>query len=234
MADISTVLRASDSVLGWFRLPVKSFAVIAGIFVLGSAGAIASVYWLNPLIPPTLYAVQGAPFTAMVESVWEGSTTIPAGRELTKVFRDSAGRQRDESPALEEAIVTGVPVAIHIYDVVKKRMIELDPQRRTAVVRRMDHIGRPVTIDLSVNPAIPDHPSKDGEYLGMKQIAGQEAWGQHLVQTYNYPDGHVSTMVRDLWLSTVYKMPLMQVRDDARLGKLTCLRFPPEYAVAYR
>jgi hypothetical protein len=28
-------------------------------------------------------------------------------------------------------------------------------------------------------------------------------------------------MVRDLWLSTVYKMPLMQVRDDARLGKLT-------------
>jgi hypothetical protein len=28
-------------------------------------------------------------------------------------------------------------------------------------------------------------------------------------------------MSRDLWLSTVYKMPLMAVREDAQLGKLT-------------
>jgi hypothetical protein len=55
----------------------------------------------------------------------------------------------------------------------------------------------------------------------MQQIAGQETWGQHLVQTFHYADGHTATSVRDLWLSAVYKMPLMQVQEDGQLGKLT-------------
>jgi hypothetical protein len=100
-------------------------------------------------------------------------------------------------------------------------MIKLDPEHKTATITRMEHMGRPVKIDPSVNSAVPDHPAKGGEYLGIQQIAGQEAWGEHLVRTYHYPDGHIQTLVRDLWLSTVYKMPLMQVREDVRLGRLT-------------
>ena len=202
-------------------MKVRVLAPSLGIFLLGMAVATAAVYSRNPLIPPAFYAVQGAPFTAMIESVWEGSSTAGPGRESTKVVRDTAGRERFESPSLEEAAVTGEPARVDIYDVVKETTIQLDPQRKIATVRHMDRMSRPTTVDLSVNPIIPPHPAKGGEYLGMQSIAGQEAWGEHLVQTYHKPDGHTATTVRDLWLSTVYKMPLMQVREDVRLGRLT-------------
>jgi hypothetical protein len=55
----------------------------------------------------------------------------------------------------------------------------------------------------------------------MRSIAGLDAWGEYLVQTYHYTDGHVSTTERELWLSTLYKMPLMQIRDDPRMGMLS-------------
>ena len=202
-------------------MKVRVLAPSLGIFLLGMAVATAAVYSRNPLIPPAFYAVQGAPFTAMIESVWEGSSTAGPGRESTKVVRDTAGRERFESPSLEEAAVTGEPARVDIYDVVKETTIQLDPQRKIATVRHMDRMSRPITVDLSVNPIIPPHPAKGGDYLGMQSIAGQEAWGEHLVQTYHKPDGHTATTVRDLWLSTVYKIPLMQVREDVRLGRLT-------------
>ena len=202
-------------------MKVRVLAPSLGIFLLGMAVATAAVYSRNPLIPPAFYAVQGAPFTAMIESVWEGSSTAGPGRESTKVVRDTAGRERFESPSLEEAAVTGEPARVDIYDVVKETTIQLDPQRKIATVRHMDRMSRPITVDLSVNPIIPPHPAKGGDYLGMQSIAGQEAWGEHLVQTYHKPDGHTATTVRDLWLSTVYKIPLMQVGEDVRLGRLT-------------
>jgi hypothetical protein len=191
------------------------------VLMLGMAATAATVYSKNPLIPPALYPVKGAPFTAMIESVWEGSATIRPGREWTKVVRDTAGRERIESPVMVEMAVTGEPGRIDIYDFAKERMIQLDPQQKIAIVRHMDRVGQPIKIDLSANPTIPGHTPKGGEYLGMQQIAGQEAWGEHLVQTWHYADGHTTTMARDLWLSTVYKMPLMAVREDAQLGKLT-------------
>jgi hypothetical protein len=200
---------------------IRFFGVGSGVFMLGVAVAAAGIYARNPLIPPALYPVQGAPFTAKIESMWEGTATVPAGRELTKVVQDAVGRTRFESPAMEEAVVTGEPVRIDIYDFAKERMIQLDPQHKIAIVRRMDRVGQPIKIDLSANPATPGHPVKGGRYLGMQQIAGQEAWGEHLVETFHYVDGHTATSVRDLWLSTVYRMPLMQVREDGRLGKLT-------------
>lgn len=200
---------------------IRSFGFGPCVLMLGVAAAAATVYSRNPLIPPALYPVQGAPFTATIESVWEGSATIRPGREWTKVVRDTAGRERIESPVMVETAVTGEPGRIDIYDFAQERMIQLDPQQKIAIVRHMDRVGRPIKIDLSANPTIPGHALKGGEYLGMQQIAGQEAWGEHLVQTWHYADGHTTTMVRDLWLSTVYKMPLMAVREDARLGKLT-------------
>jgi hypothetical protein len=201
-------------------MTIRFFGFSLGILMLGVAAGAATIYARNPLIPPALYPVQGAPFTATIESVWEGAA-VPPGREVTKIVRDTAGRERIESPAMEERVVTGEPGRIDIYDFAQERMIQLHPQQKIAIVKRMEHVGRPVKIDLAANPAIPDQPAKGGQYLGMQQIAGQEAWGQHLVQTFHKADGPTETTVRDLWLSTVYKMPLMQVREDARLGKLT-------------
>jgi hypothetical protein len=200
---------------------IRFFGFGPGIFMVGVAVATAGIYARNPLIPPALYPVLEAPFTATIESRWEGTPTHPPGRELTKVVRDTRGRERIESPAMEEAVVTGDPARIDIYDFAQEKMIQLDLQHKNAIVSRMEHVGRPIKIDLSANPALAGHLPKGGEYLGMQQIAGQEAWGQHLVQTFHYADGHTSTSVRDLWLSTVYKMPLMQVREDGQLGRLT-------------
>jgi hypothetical protein len=200
---------------------IRFFGIGSGVFMLGLGVATAGIYARNPLIPPALYPVQGAPFTVTIESVWEGTPTHPLGREFTKVIRDTSGRERIESPAMEEAVVTGEPARIDIYDFAQEKMVQLDPQHKIAIARRMEHVGRPIKIDLSANPAIPGHPAKGGEYLGMQQIAGQEAWGEHLVETFHYADGHTATSVRDLWLSTVYRMPLMQVREDGQLGKLT-------------
>lgn len=202
-------------------MKIRFFGFGPGILMFGVAVAAAGIYARNPLIPPALYPVQGAPFTVTIESVWEGTPAHPPGREFTKVIRDAGGRERIESPAMEDAVVTGEPARIDIYDFAQEKMIQLDPQHKVAIVRRMEHVGRPIKIDLSVNPATPGHPEKGGEYLGMQQIAGQESWGEHLVQTFHYADGHTATSVSDLWLSTVYRMPLMRVREDGQLGKLT-------------
>ena len=202
-------------------MKIRFFGFGPGVLMFGVAVAAAGIYARNPLIPPAFYPVEGAPFTATIESVWQGTAAHPPGREFTKVIRDTGGRERIESPAMEETIVTGEPARFDIYDFAQERMIQLDPQAKVAIVRRMEHVGRPIKIDLSADPALPGHRAKGGEYLGMQQIAGQETWGQHLVQTFHYADGHTAISERDLWLSTVYKMPLMQVREDGQLGKLT-------------
>lgn len=201
-------------------MKTSGFVAVNAFLLVMVAAATAAQYETHPLIPPAMYAVHGAPFTARIDSVWEGTAGFPAGQESTKVVRDRAGRQRFEMPSLDEAFATGLPVSVRIYDVVGERMIDLDPRRRVAVVRRMEHLGRPISIDLSVNPAVPQHPALGGQFLGMQQIAGQETWGQHLVQSYRGRDGSMSTTVRELWLSTIYRMPLLQVSEDARLGKI--------------
>jgi hypothetical protein len=63
------------------------------VFFIAVDGVTAVEHPRNPLIPPALYAVQAAPFTATIESVWQGTETAGPGRQLTKVVRDSAGRQ---------------------------------------------------------------------------------------------------------------------------------------------
>src|SRR5580692_11133805 len=119
------------------RMKIRFFGLSAGVLVFGVAVAAGGIYARNPLIPPALYPVEGAPFTAKIESVWDGTATVRAGRELTKVVQDTSGRTRIESPAMEEAAVTGEPVRIDIYDFSKEQMIQLDPQHKIAIVRRM-------------------------------------------------------------------------------------------------
>jgi hypothetical protein len=173
------------------------------------------------LIPPALYAVQGAPFTATIDSSWEGTETVLPGTSVTRILRDSAGRERYEFPATGGSAFTDKPTQVIIYDVVAEKVIRLDTQLKKARVTPMQYTGRPIIIDLS-KPVTPGHVGPGGTYLGTRAIAGLEVWGQHLVQTHPGRDGQPPVEeVRELWLSTAYRMPLMEVRKDRRVGMIT-------------
>ena len=169
--------------------------------VLGASGQ-------DSLIPPAAYAVQGAPFSATIESVWNGNSRMVPGKSMSRVVRDAAGRQRFEMPTLEEAKVTGQSPRVLIYDPVREKVIKLDVLRRTAVVTPMAHIGRTVKIDLEARRGFPCKAAQGGESLGVQWVAGLETCGLRLPG-------------RELWLSTNYLMPLMAVKQDTRGGTVT-------------
>jgi hypothetical protein len=160
------------------------------------------------LIPPALYPVKNAPFEVLVETRWEGASGAGEGRNVSRIVRDSAGRQRFEMPSLEEAAVTGVVARVTIYDVVGERIIQLDTVRRTATVTSMTRVGRGLSLDVGARRGFPCKAAPGGESLGVKFVAGFETCGQRLPG-------------RTLWLSTNYLMPLMAVKDDRRLGQVT-------------
>jgi TonB family protein len=192
---------------GWNR-----FLAVGALFGAATASALGQ----GSLIPPAFYAVQGAPFTATIESVWDGTLSSGPGRSVSRVVRDSAGRQRFETPAAD-----GSPLPqVIIYDPAGEKVIKLDAARRTAIVTAMARVGRTISIDPAAPRSGPCKAEGDGDSLGSRQIAGLEACGHHLVQTIRKPAGDV-TLTRDLWLSTSYSMPLAAVTDDARLGRLT-------------
>jgi hypothetical protein len=137
---------------------------------------------------------------------------------MSRVVHDTAGRQRFELPAIE-TVASGQHSQVLIYDVVRKQVIKLDPQSRTATVAPMT-LGRPVTIVLSARRGFPCTASPGGESLGVRWIEGLEACGQRVVQTLQ-KNGRAVTQGRELWLSTTYLMPLMGARDDPRFGLMT-------------
>ncbi|WP_263380660.1 energy transducer TonB [Granulicella paludicola] len=152
----------------------------------------------GPLIPPAFYAVQGAPFTLTVETHTEPASLSPSRTQ--RILRDTAGRQRYEPTA-----INGVPQSslITILDPVVGRTIKLDTEAMTAAVSLMT-VGHLITLDVSQPTSLPPPTSAKGQtLLGLKQIVGLEAWGQE-------------TKGRELWLSTHYRMPLMQVVRSER------------------
>lgn len=160
------------------------------------------------MIPPAFYAVEGAPFTATIESVWKGNSQTRPGRSLSRVVRDTAGRQRFEIPTIEEAMVTGQQPHVVIYDPVMEKVIKLDMLHRTAVVTPMTQVGRTIKIDPAVRRGFPCRAAQGGKSLGVRWVAGLETCGLGLPG-------------RELWLSTNYLMPLMEVRSDMQRGELT-------------
>jgi TonB family protein len=151
----------------------------------------------GPLIPPAFYAVQGAPFTLTVETHTEPASLSPSRTQ--QILRDTAGRQRYEPNAINGVPQTSV---ITILDPVAGRTIKLDTEAMTATVSPMT-VGRSVALDVSQATSLPPSSPKGQTLLGTKQIVGLEAWGQEI-------NG------RELWLSTHYRMPLMQVVRSER------------------
>ena len=182
------------------------------------AGLVCASGWgQGILIPASFYAVKGAPFTLTVETHWELTREGEPKQGTQRILRDSAGRQRYEAP-----VVDGVPrsATVGIYDVVAGKYIQLHMDAKTAEVGPM-RLGRTVTLDVSVASSLAPLNAEAGQtLLGTKEIAGLEAWGQRTVKTVTRGDGSAMTQDRELWRSTHYAMPLLQVMRSEQ-GKVT-------------
>ncbi len=177
----------------------------------------ADLHAQGALIPVAFYAVQGAPFSLTVQTQWNMQRAVGPTQGTQRILRDSAGRQRYEAPMID-----GVPrpYTMTIYDVAGGKIIVLDPAEKTAHVSPM-HVGRSVVLDVSEATLLPpDTAAQNQTLLGVREIAGMEAWGQRTVRSTTRPDGQATTHERDLWLSTHYRMPLMQVLQTDR-GTIT-------------
>jgi TonB family protein len=179
------------------------------------------------LIPASFYPVQGAPFTLTIETRWELLDQDGPRLGTQRILRDSAGRQRYESPILD-----GVPRSstVGIYDVVAARYIKLDMNAKTAEVAPM-HVGPTVVLDISAPTSLPPATVVDGQtLLGTMQIAGLEAWGQRTLKTTTRPDGSTLIQDRELWTSTHYRMPVMQVmrREHSKTTQIVASFSPAE------
>lgn len=166
------------------------------------------------LIPAALYPVQDAPFTLTIETHVERANAEATTRETQRVLRDSAGRQRYESP-----VIDGVPRSstVNLIDVVAGKRITLDLDAKTAEVAPM-RVGPAVVLDVSTATSLPPATAVDGQtFLGTREIAGFEAWGERTVKTISYPNGPTLDLDRELWTSTHYRMPVMQIIRRPRI-----------------
>jgi len=168
------------------------------------------------LIPAT-YAVQGAPFTATVETNSYLPSSAGPRQSTQRILRDSAGRQRYEGLSAIGAQQSSLAT---IYDVVAGKSIKLDMNAKTAEVTPM-RVGRAVVMDAATaTTSAPSIAAEGQTLLGTKEIAGLEAWGQRTVKTITRADGSTFMQDRELWISTHYRMPVMQVLRSEQ-GKTT-------------
>jgi len=189
------------------------------------------------LIPPASYAVQGAPFEALVRE-----TITPPGSETMRRFvrmvRDSEGRQRFED--LVNAGCKGckaVATRVHVIDVVGQRSIHLDPVTRTAVSCPAHTTAQPVRVPASMpeaeegsRPPQPAAKNDGADNAGGPLIAGLQA--RLTRTTHRTPAGQTANaqpagVEDELWTSPLYLMPLKQVTDSPQHGhiELEVVRF---------
>ena len=183
------------------------------------------------LIPPALYAIEDAPFTANIESIrieTLADQTHINHRILSRVLRDSAGRQRFEEGKDEAFYPSQSPPDIQIYDVVARRIIQLNAVNSTASSDPMDPTHAALRVPASKEPIVwqmngrPPETSEK-EKLPAQQIAGLMADGTRTIYTIpagregNDRDLHV---IDELWISPLYRVPLMHIHDDPRHGRV--------------
>jgi hypothetical protein len=197
---------------------------------------------VNPrLIPPAYYAVVDAPFTAEIELTWDESE--PNGKVIHHVresrqLRDSAGNQRIEDGADKKDRGPGAQAATWIFNVAGRRSYRVDekthrvwfwdmPKARQQPLRVPASAVKPVAWQAFEAPA-----SSIKEKLPDQEIAGLKATGTRTTKLIPAGSPGVKetvTVVEELWLSPLYRMPLMRVYDDPRTGRLVVkvLRLEP-------
>lgn len=190
------------------------------------------------LIPPTFYAVQGAPFDALVE---EDRVPANSSRERTRrfvrVMRDGEGRQRYED--LADAACSdcqAVPTSVRVIDLVGHRSIRLDPANETAVSCPLQSTSPPIRVPASELSDGGTKQSAQGGWLGRLfgqggsgsgrgalRIAGLQATESPIpgaASRGQSADAQHPQVVDELWTSPLYRMPLKRVIVDPEYGEI--------------
>jgi hypothetical protein len=209
---------------------VGLYAAAPSVFDVSSAltaqapAVVRSYSPFNPfLIPPAFYPVVGNPFTAEIRVAWSGCGRMAAGVAVGRVVWDAEGRERFEFPMSELDYDTGAEPSVTIYDLVGGQIVKLNPGTRVATVLPMTHVGPKVDGTPRVeSPVVPSGQKVAGlgESLGSLVVAGIETRGWRVIRDKAQPDGSVAHTVRDLWLSTRYRIPLREQYDDSVYGRV--------------
>jgi len=190
------------------------------------------------LIPPALYAVVGAPFTAAVE--WTSTETTTDGnklyhRRVSRILRDSAGRQRFEDGIDEADSKPNEVPAIRLYDPTLPRgmFTSLDSTTRVAKISTM---GKTSAAPLKIGATADKQPDKQSdapqpttqpasgvtrEPLPSREIAGLHAEGVRITTTTPAEkDGTPAvTVIDEIWESPDLRLQLLHIHDDPRSGR---------------
>lgn len=175
--------------------------------------------------------VTGAPYSA-VQTI-QSQQTLANGIQIqnqqqNKVYRDSQGRTRVESTrGTSESEVART--LISIYDPAAGTMVRLNPQTQTAVRNMMPRFGPGPERRPGPGSRPPfGSPGPAGELqtvdLGTKTINGLTATGTRT--TVTIPVGAIGNnqpipVVRETWVSTDLKVPVLITSSDPRFGTST-------------
>jgi len=180
--------------------------------------------------------VTGAPYSAV--EVTETTQMLPNGNTISRtnqstVYRDSQGRVRTETtitprgPAGQTSGQTARTM-VSIHDPVAGVNIELDPQAKVAHQMRLPGMaGRGPRQDAAARPngrGANTDPNVVTEALPEQSINGVMAAGTRLTRTI--PSGQIGNAqaiqtVRETWMSTDLKIPVMIRVSDPRTGTTT-------------
>ena len=211
-------------------------AAMGSGLVVGQANAQSAPS--DMLIPPALYAVVGAPFTATVE--WTGTETKDDGtkvyhRRVSRIMRDSAGRQRFEDGQDEASPQAAQAATVRLYDPTTHLFTSLDSATGLAKISTMGATSAaPLAVPASGNRSDPareqaDQPqprSQPGEGVTREPLPPREIVGLHaegVRTTTTIPAGKdgtsAVTVVDDVWESPLLRMQLLHIHDDPRKGR---------------
>jgi hypothetical protein len=187
------------------------------------------------LIPPALYAVVGAPFTATVE--WTETETKADGskvyhRRVSRIMRDSAGRQRFEDGQDEADPQAAVAPMVRLYNPTTHLFASLDLTTGVAKISTMGSTSAaPLRVPASGNTTEPAKEQADiaqpesqpgsvvmREPLPPLEIAGFHAEGVRTTTTIPAgKDGSPAVNVVDeVWESPLWRMQLLHIHEDRK------------------
>jgi hypothetical protein len=180
---------------------------------------------MMPMGPASRTPVTGAPYSA-VESV-EIQQTLAGGNQIqrkteSKVYRDSQGRVRTEHTFTRPGDASARTM-ITIFDPVAGYVYRLDPESKTA---------HQMAIRTQANGPrhTPDAPPENGaanrqvEDLGTQVVNNVSATGTRT--TITIPANAIGNtqpiqVVREAWISTDLKVPVLIKTSDPRFGNTT-------------
>jgi hypothetical protein len=184
--------------------------------------------------PGSRTPVTGAPYSGT--QVTQSQQTLADGNQITrqeqsKVFRDGQGRVRIEHTSSRPWDPAGQTpqTVITIFDPVAGFSYTLNPAAMTAV---KTPLHTPNSAQDNGGPHPPPHAKGPGisgaqvqtEDLGTQAVNGVSATGKRTTETI--PSGAIGnqqaiTIVREHWVSTDLKVPVLIKSSDPRFGNMT-------------